>query len=219
MGHCWGWMLASIALPQPTATTTNGIVFNEDEMEGLYSELGDDIDGYYAWGWKVGDPNNELPPGPPTAATGEVFDTWPDDLHNAFRIYIRQEENPMIADLRAEGGGDSSDIWNHAIYKYESVMKQALGNDEKVIEVTTTITSNIDIPDMPSDSASRQDTYVYILEYKEDDGTVDGTSAKQNWKSTSGFAPANIGWILQDSLNWQPDQHCGITKEQVDALY
>ena len=217
-GHCWGWMLASIALPQPAATTTNGIVFNEDEMEGLYSELGDNIGGY-GWEWKVGAPDNELPSGPPTAATGEALDAWTDDLHNAFREFIRQRKVPMIADLRAEGGGDSSDIWNHAIYKYESVMKQALGNDEKVIEVTTTITSNIDIPDMPSDSASRQDTYIYVLEYREDDGTIDGTSANQNWKSTTGFAPAHLGKVDVEKMIWQPSQHCGITKQKVDALY
>jgi len=216
-GHCWGWMLVSIILPQPSATTTNGISFNQDEMEGLYSELGDDINTY-SWGWKVGDPDHELPAGPPTAATGETVDAWVDELHNAFQIYLCQQKKPMIADLRDMTRYDFREVWNHAIYKYESTMKQAEGNDEKVIEITTIITSNMDFPEMPSDSDKREDTYVYVVEYK-DDGIIDGTSEKQNWKSTSGFAPAHIGWFSKKFINWQPDSHCGITKEKVDSLY
>jgi len=217
-GHCWGWMIASIVLPQPVATTTNGIAFNQDEMEGLYSELGDDVNGEYAWGWKVGDPANELPAGPPTAATGETVDAWVDELHNAFQMYLRQQKKPMIADLRDMTRYDFREVWNHAIYKYESTMKQVEGNDEKVIEITTIITSNMDFPEMPSDSDKREDTYVYVVEYKVD-GNIDGTSEKQNWKSTSGFAPAHIGWISPGRVEWNVDSHCGITKENVDNLY
>ena len=41
-GHCWGWALASVSITQPPETTsTNGVFFNQDEMEGLFTELAD----------------------------------------------------------------------------------------------------------------------------------------------------------------------------------
>ncbi len=214
-GHCWGWSLAAIAKTQPAATTKNGVSFNQDEMEGLYSELAEGAT--MGWAWRVGSPSSEIPAGPPTAATGEAVDGWPDDVHKGFRKYIRQRNKAMNGDLRDATGGDSDEVWNHDVYDYESTMQEAPGGNEKIIEVTTGITSNTDTPAMPPDTGKREDTYVYVLEYK-NDGTIDGTSADQNWKSCTGFAPSCLGTVKAHELNWQ-GSHCGITKANVDGLY
>jgi len=214
-GHCWGWSLAAIAKTQPGATTTNGVVFSQDEMEGLYTELAEGAT--VGWTWRVGSPSAGIPAGPPTAATGEAVDSWADDVQNALRQYIRQQGKAMNGNLRDVSGGDASQVWNHDVYKYESTMSEATGGNEKVVEVTTLITANTDGPAMPPDTAKREDTYVYVLEYK-NDGTIDGSSEKQNWKSCTGFAPQCLGTVNPNDLNWQ-GSHCGITKANVDGLY
>jgi hypothetical protein len=214
-GHCWGWNLAAIALTQPSATTKSGVTFNQDEMEGLYTELADGATG--GWQWKVGSlPSSPIPAGPPTSASGEPVDSWADELQNGLRQYIRDAGVAMIADLRASTVGDPTEVWNHPVYKYVSQMKEASGGNEKIIEVTTVITAGSDVPQMPSDAAYRTDTYFYILEYTSS-GEIDSSSANQNWKSATAYAPRVFG-ILYGTFYWQAN-HCNITKANVDALY
>jgi len=79
-GHCWGWMVASIALDQPAATTKDGVVFNQEEMEGLYTELGEGAGGGIEY--VLGNPQSpQIPAGPPTSALGEPIDEWVGDFH------------------------------------------------------------------------------------------------------------------------------------------
>jgi hypothetical protein len=123
-GHCWGWSLAAIAKAQPAATIKNGVSFNKDEMEGLYTELAEGATT--GWTWRVGKPNNEIPASPCTAAKGEPVDSWPDNLHNGLRTYIKQQKKAMNADLR-DGSLPlvSTEVWNHDVYKYEATMEEA----------------------------------------------------------------------------------------------
>jgi hypothetical protein len=213
-GHCWGWSLASIARTQPSATTVNGVSFGQDEMEGLYTELANGaLSGTGSWTWVV----NGIPPGPPTAASNDAVDIWPGKVHNALVWNIRVDRRAMTANLRASGGGDPAQIWNHAVYKYESSLREAAGGNEKVIELTTLITSNTDGPGIPPDSAKRQDTYVYVLEYDSAGEIMEGSSV-QNWISCSGFAPQCLGTVATEAdFNWRAS-HCSITKANVDAL-
>jgi hypothetical protein len=222
-GHCWGWSLAAIACNQPSSTTKNQVSFNSDEMKGLYTELAEGAtSGFH---WRVGSPNiqgmplTEIPAGPPTSTTGEPVDSWIDDIHIAFRAYIRTWGMAMNADLRASSvkinPSNVDDIWNHDIFKYESSMREAPGGNEKIIKMTTMITSNNDTEGLPSGSTNRTDTYIYILEYS--NGDIVNDSINQNWISCTAYAPACIGTV-EGPLNWQ-GKDCGITKTNVDNLY
>jgi hypothetical protein len=220
-GHCWGWAAAAMAMAQPAGTTKNGIAFNQDEMEGLYSELA--AFGTFQPGltWVAGDPSptGSIPATPVTEATDEQVDFWPDDFHNALVQYIRRGRVALISDLRARPGDTTSDeVWNHDVYWYESTMAEASGGNEKVIEVTTMIRSNTDGPAMPPDGSYRQDTYVYVLEYNPN-GTINGSSPFQNWTSVPKFAPACFGTLQPEGFIWGPAAHCTITKANVDGLY
>jgi len=214
-GHCWGWSLAAIAMPQPAATTKNGITFNQDEMEGLYTELAEGATGFT---YRVGSVDSQIPSGPPTGATGEPVDASPDDVHNGLRLYIRQQRQAMTVNLRKTSGVGDPEVWNHPVYRYDSIMEEAEGGNEKIIEITTTLTAALDFPSMPADGTTRMDTYVYVLEYT-DFGAINGGSASQNWKSCSGFAPAWLATV--ETLDWggAPWRHSGITKARVDGLY
>jgi hypothetical protein len=124
----------------------------------------------------------------------------------------------MIANLRDASGKNPDEKWNHAVYMYESRMVEAPGDDEKVVEVTTVITANVDTKPPPTpDTDERKDTYIYVLEYKMD-GEIDGNSPKQNWKKCTAFAPQCLGTVDKKKFVWGA-RHCDITKEKVDALY
>jgi len=217
-GHCWGWSLAAIAIPEPQALVKNNVTFTRDEMEGLYIELADGAPETGGWTWRVGSlPNNPIPAGPPTAATGEAVDAWADKVQKGLCEYIRQGHKAMNGNLRDATGADASEVWNHDVYKYESTMEEAGGGNEKVVKVTTRITSNTDGTIMPPATDKREDTYVYVLEYT-GEGEIDGSSANQNWISCTGFAPRCLGTVNPLLIEWKAE-HCGITKEKVDALY
>ena len=203
----------------------NNVTFTRDEMEGRYIELADGAtDG---WEYRVGAPETAAPPtpipaGPPTAATGEAVDAWADKVQKGLREYIRQSHKAMNGNLRDATGADASEVWNHDVYKYESTMEEAAGGNEKVVKVTTLITSNTDGTIMPPATDKREDTYVYVLEYT-DDGEIDGSSANQNWIScrnmtNCSFAPKWLGTVNPGEMLWKA-RHCEITKEKVDALY
>ena len=185
-------------------------------MEGLYIELADGAPETGGWTWRVGSlPNNPIPAGPPTAATGEAVDAWADKVQNGLCQYIRRERLAMNGNLRDSTGAHASEVWNHDVYKYESTMEEAAGGNEKVVKVTTLITSNTDGTIMPPATDKREDTYVYVLEYT-GDGEIDGSSANQNWISCTGFAPRCLGTVDKRQFVWRAN-HCTITKENVDA--
>lgn len=218
-GHCWGWSLAAVARSQPAATTKTGFTFDQDEMEGLYTELAEGAT--CGWTWRVGTPNvqgspaTEIPAGPPTDLLGEPADAWPGKFHNALEQYLRQQKKPMNGNLRDQSGADPSQVWNHDVYAYKSTMSEAAGGNERIVTIETTITSNVDVGSMPADSDTREDTYWYVIEYQAD-GTIDVSSQNQNWLDCTGFLPACLGTV--EVLDWQGG-HCTITKDNVDGLY
>ena len=125
---------------------------------------------------------------------------------NAVQSNLRDGNSPL----------NSSEVWNHAIYKYSSSMIQAYDqNDEKVIEITTTIYTNNDGQSPPSTGTSdRTETYKYILEYN--NGEIVNNSSKQNWLHADHYAPQNIYSI--DYSYWT-SQNLNVTKSNVDNLY
>jgi hypothetical protein len=188
-------------------------------MEGLYIELADGATNDYesSWSWIVGSPANQIPAGPPTSATGEAVDIWPGEIQNGLRQWIRERHMAMNANLRASSTGNPSEVWNHDVYRYASAMAEAPGGNERIVAITTVITSNIDGPAMPADGLNRQETYVYILEYNAN-GEIDGSSPSQNWISCTAYAPAELGTVHPETFAWNAS-HSGITLANVEDLY
>lgn len=218
-GHCWGWMVASIAMDQPAATTKDGVVFNQEEMEGLYTELGDGVGAGSGVTFQLGFPGSaEIPPGPPTSDPCEPVDEWIGDFHRCLNQYIRSDKPPIAANLRASSVGDPNAVWNHPVYAYTSRMGEAPGGNERIVAVTTGIFSGIDGPQFPSNGASRSDLYVYILEY-DGSGNINTSSTIQNWIQASAYAPSALATVAgKEDVAWTAS-HCSITKQNVDSLY
>ena len=215
-GHCWGWSFASVAEPQPSATTKNGVTFNQDEMEGLYTELAEGAD--VGWTWRVGDTVNSLPASPCTSAQGETIDSFASTFHDALHTYVAHDRIPLFGNLRAVSIGDPSEVWNHAIFEYVSYVKESPGGDEKFVTYFTRIRSNIDTPAMPSDGDSRLDYYTYALEFNDARDLV-VSSTRQNWIKCSAYPPQCLATVNSPFPGWGQGRHCPITKANVQALY
>jgi hypothetical protein len=222
-GHCFGWSLVAAALPQPQQTIKRDILFYPDEMEGLYSELGDAASGWGQWIMI------NIPASPVSTTQGEPIDGYAGTFQTVLASFLRKDHQIMNADLRSEVQGDELSIWNHDIYKYSSTMVEAPGGNELIIDITTQITANVDFEGLtpPSDNASRNETYHYILEYWGRDagagnaGRIRVPSQNQNWIACSHYPPKALGIVTGNiySIYMPTGAHCSITREKVDALY
>ena len=213
-GHCWGWSIASILAPDPQATTRNGVYFARDDMKGLYTEAADN-DPYFDASISIA----YIPPGPPTANSGEDIDAYCDELYRILRTSIRGDHVPVQSDMRARltppDGAD--EVWNEAIYKYTAEFREAPGiNDERVVEIDMKVSSNYDARQPPTDyTDDRVEEFVYQLEF-DAGGRVIPKSSHQNWISASHYPPHDLyrltgsPWAAHDS---------DVTKPRIDALY
>jgi len=97
-------------------------------------------------------------------------------------------------------------------------MEETAAGDEKIVRITTVTTANEDFPWPVGNNAARNDTYIYVLEYKAD-GTIKANSSNQNWESTSGYPPGAL-YRVTNTIGWH-DKHCQgeLEKDKVDALY
>jgi hypothetical protein len=213
-GHCWGWAIASILLPEPQPATANGVAFSMDDMKGLYSNVADD-DPFVDQGLSIDD----IPSGPPTSSPGEEVDAYCDDVYRIVRTCIRDDRVPVLSDMRVAGSAAdrAEEVWNQAIYKYTASFREAAGaDDEHVVEIDMRVSSNYDLSPPPTDNTTdREEQYVYQLEF-DAEGYVIPNSAKQNWISTSHFAPHDLHRVTGSA--WAPGNPY-LTKARIDGLY
>lgn len=213
-GHCWGWSIASILLPEPQATTKNGVRFSADDMKGLYSALADD-DPYIDQDLSIED----IPAGPPTANSGEPVDAYCDDVYRIVRTCVREDRVQVQGDLRAASTSSdrAEEIWNQAIYKYAATFSEAPGaGDEHVVQIDMQVWSNYDLKPPPTDnSLDRNEEYVYQLEF-DAQGQVIPKSSKQNWISTSHFAPGELHRLTGSPYS---PANPYLTRARIDGLY
>lgn len=213
-GHCWGWSIASILLPEPRATSRNGVSFSQDQMKSLYIALADNaphIDASLSV--------EDIPSGQPTAASGEDIDAYCGQVHRVVRTCLREDRIAVQADLRAVSTlpDRRDEVWNHAVYRYSASFSQAPGStDEHLVEVHMQIWANSDLLPPPLDpAADRTEEYVYQLEF-DGQGQIVLHSPNQNWISASHYPPHEFHRITGSP--WSP-RNPYLTKSRIDGLY
>jgi hypothetical protein len=231
-GHCFGWMCASILVPEPLATQVDVdgevVAFNRVEMKGLYSEAADIAKPKESWGWYlVGGPGGaKLPSAPCTAALDEAIDAVAGKFHLLLCEQLIKERKCLIADLRDAEGGDPGAVWNHAIFRFRAEFVEApalvlQGHPDPPrpytrCRIATTLSSNSDLEVDPAADAERTDKYVYELFFNPDSGNIAGF--KPNWISCSGFPPACVGMLITDASSFPWHSKCGVEKGRLDRL-
>jgi hypothetical protein len=186
-GHCLGAAMASVLLDQPSPTAASTLSI--DELEGLWAELGEKS-GIYT----IPDGFGGCPAGPP-AAGADGTDAYAGKCHRVLEQYIKGAAVSLQSNLRSDGGA-ATEVWNHAVWKYDAVYEEAAGGNEKVVEITVDLAANEDHTPPTNDVGDRDIKYVYILEYK-DAGTVDEGAAANDWISVGGDASYALGNLLR----------------------
>lgn len=183
-GHCLGAAIASITLNQPTPVA--GSAYNNDEVEALWAELGEQTGHAVDQNGLFG-----VPAGPPVSGA-DVTDDFAPILHRTLEKHVKSARIPLYAQLRADGGA-ATEIWNHAVFKFAATFQEAPGGNEKVVKITNLVTANDDYTPPTDDLATRDPEYVYIITYSTNGEATVVTRPGTDWISVGGeasFAPA-----------------------------
>ena len=177
--------MASILLNQPAPV--GGSAYNTDEVEGLWGELGEAA-GIYT----IPDGFGGMPAGPP-APGADGTDAKIPEFHALLEEWIKNGQVALQSNLRSVGALDSSEVWNHAVYKFLASYEEAPGGNEKIVKITNELFANEDLEPVSNGGGDRELDYVYIVEYTAG-GAVDTTGTK-DFISVAGeasFAPSNL---------------------------
>jgi hypothetical protein len=195
-GHCLGCTIASIKLNQPTPI--GGSAYNQDEVEGLWCELGENRFQM------LSDAVGPIPPGPPVPGPDPTDFAAP-DYHRLLEQYVKSAHEALYSQMRAASGPDRSvEVWNHAVYKFEADFEEAPGGNEKIIKIRNFVSANDDIPPPSTDESSRQVIYTYIISYTVDGSPDSAAAATKDWISVGGsaaYAPERLGKVGTPSWN------------------
>lgn len=192
-GHCLGGSIASIKLAQPTPVA--GSAYNRDELEGLWSELGENAEHALDQNDLFG-----VPPGPPVPGPDGTDNSAP-ILHNTLEKHVKSARIPIYAQLRADGGA-VAEVWNHAVFKFTATFEEAPGDDPKVVKITNLVTSNDDHVPPTDDAGTRDSEYVYIITYSGSGIATVVAGPGTDWISVGGdasFAPEILARVLTPS--------------------
>ncbi len=199
-GHCLGASMASILLDQPTPAA--GTPFLQDELEGLWAELGEN-DAPGAWEYKSGHwfpPPSVIPAGPP-APGWDPTDEWVARIHARFEECVRHEHVALQSNLRAAPDPNYPDwpldpdaVWNHGVYKFTAAYAEAPGGDERVVQVVNELTANANYTPPTDDQLDRVFQYTYIIRYL-GTGLVDEAWLGADFIVVTGNAHFAPGWM------------------------
>src|SRR5262249_941170 len=146
-GHCHNSAFAAFyfVTPPPAGKTVNGVLITCEEIKFLGTEF---------VGHKKVRTNTWILPGPNRSGPfhektpsddPKLFSTEVGKFHKAMRDALLLERMPVIMDLRNSAGGDHSEVWNQAVYRYETHYWETLPqNDWLDIQVRTNLNANED---------------------------------------------------------------------------
>lgn len=179
--------------PSQSPVTYDEQWFNQEEAEGLVTKLADTDADYETI--VAGIP--AIKPKEGIDETDEYAGEFHKGLVDYLRIREERKQKPLQSNLRDPNGEDPKAVWNHAIYKYSSVMEEAEEGEEDIIKIITTIYANTDVFFPSNNIIDRKETYAYKLKYTPE-GEVYRKFTEQDWISATGFAPYNL-WFIESS--------------------
>jgi hypothetical protein len=131
-GHCYQMALVSSAIgcqPVPRVFQVLGQAqLTTDELEGLWGEAALSVPAVAPC-----PPYTAVleycPPGPPVPGNSgpsglDLTDSSVPAIHDALHRVIGRERKHLLADLREQGLGDPTAVWNHIIYSFDAEWEQ-----------------------------------------------------------------------------------------------
>jgi hypothetical protein len=212
-GHCLGGALASIALKVPKPA--GGTVYSTEELKGLWAMLGEGGNPTFA-----ADSLTSNPAGPPKAGV-DPTDAGAPGYHLVLEKYVKGAKVACQSNMRVESATPPKRIdekWNHAVYKYASTFVEAPGGNEKVVNISVTVTANQDHTPPTDDVKDRTADYVYIISYTAGGAVDTGGAAKKDWISVGGgatYAPNSLKSLT--TPDWSNADYPQVTEKNVRA--
>lgn len=121
-GHCNGVAIAGILFEEPTSSRSfGGQTFSPEDLKGLLSEFALGEVGAHGFTWKRDWRTRPLP-----------------DYTRGFHLTLRQlrpGRTSFMADVELKEPGRSGEVWNYALTGYELVLREAPGDDPRVLQV------------------------------------------------------------------------------------
>ncbi len=149
-GKCTGWSLSAMEYAEPTKTKTiNGVTFTPTDIKGILAAI------HYAGQFFVPDQmylGNAYRAEGPDHNQKFYDDPDPHLLINALEKHIKKDKKMIVADMDPSPG-----VWNHPVYAYELVLKEAKGTK---VEGTLTLryaNDEVGIDDVFSTQTKRTD--------------------------------------------------------------
>ena len=204
-GHCWGAVIAESLHRAPQAKTVSlpegalinsqtSVKLDDEELEGILSSYysNHNVDGNFFI--------NSCPPGRPTEKADEPCDRYAADLWRGLVEGIKKQGVPVASNLRAESTSDTDNtqVWNHAIWKFEAQLKRVPGQDDAgFIEFAIKVFATNDV--FPSAETQSPRTEDYVIRLRTKAGAVVPNAKDQNWVSASHFCPSYLARLTSST--------------------
>lgn len=160
-GHCHHASHASVLFkpPPPQGVAFNGVQFSCEELKLLATEFaGNTRNWKHVW-QLPGIPGvidllrGEKPGQAKSAASKKMFGNEAARFHKVIQEYLIQDRKALVMDLGQESGVSPYELWNQAVYRYESrFWETPSSGDWKDIQVEATLYANQDL--IPANFAS-----------------------------------------------------------------
>jgi Ca2+-binding EF-hand superfamily protein len=125
-GHCNGVAIAGILFEEPTSSITfGGQTFSPDDLKGLLSEFALGQAGTHGFTWREGYRQRSLP-------------NYTRGFHLTLRG-LQPGRTSFMADVELKQPGRDGEVWNYALTGYHLVLREAPGDDPRVLEVAARI--------------------------------------------------------------------------------
>ena len=206
-GHCNAWSMAAIIFRKPEGEMVrNGVTFSVRDQKGILTAygMGDTEDSTFWWQeW-----GQEIPPTRYTAG-----------FHNQLHRWLKVEQKGMMADLDLKNPANNLNfaVWNYPLLGYEATLKEAEGDDPRVLDVTCVMTKG----SYSDDDSSGTTTVRYRLHFDEQGKILDGEESKTTWTEKSGDELQFVRYLIHPYRFTGPgtSRNRNVTQERLEQLF
>jgi len=207
-GHCNAWSMASIVFRKPAADiTSNGQTFSVRDQKALLVAYGmGDIEDSQFWWQQFG--GTDIP-----------VDKYAAGFHRQMHRWLRVEQKGMMADMDLKNPNNNLNfaVWNYPLIGYVAEMKEAAGDDPRVVEVTCRIEKGSYSDDDSSGSAS----VTYNLQFDPAGAITEGTGSKTKWTQGGDTEPQFIRYLIHPFRFTGPgtSRNPNVTEARLEQLF
>lgn len=206
-GHCHAWSMASIIYRKPEGELVkNGVTFSVRDQKGILVKFGmgateDSTFWWQEWGEEI-----------PVARYAAGF-------HRQLHRWLKVEQKGMMADLDLKNPQNNLNfaVWNYPLLGYEAAMKEAEGDDPRVLDVACVLTKG----SYSDDDSSGTTSVSYRLQFDDAGNILDADESKTAWTQKSGDTLEFVRYLIHPYRFTGPgdSRNPNVTEERLQELF